>query len=606
MAAMWRPSAAGSLQLPSAALLKRSNKFLQILQPKNWVLCEEELGTKTPGDIMPQAFDTNRSRLQISSQLFLCYSSSQGSYVKNGSEQKRPGLIIPLYSREHSKALRNQKSRSGEREVGEPFPEDRRGTSEMTSVPTANWSLSSRWNSSLGEPWGQALGAPAGNASAPAAANFSNQFVQPSWRIALWSLAYGAVVAVAIFGNLIVIWIILAHKRMRTVTNYFLVNLAFSDASMAAFNTLINFIYALHSEWYFGEAYCRFHNFFPITAVFASIYSMTAIAVDRYHVIVIVLVYCFPLLVMGITYSIVGITLWGGEIPGDTSDKYHEQLKAKRKTTEVNNKQDLDKWSLNEIEVSPVTHSRSYLQKKTVHEVVKMMIVVVLTFAICWLPYHTYFIVTGIYQQLNRWKYIQQIYLASFWLAMSSTMYNPIIYCCLNKRLPLNRGMLNRKLRGHLSSYSISVAKYERRIVFNQFNKTSAKQTLTALPTNSIRGKGKACGWLSPGIFLSRFRAGFKRAFRWCPFIEVSSHDELELKAARFHPTRQSSLYAVSRMESSMTVVLDDGENSHASRKKKAALRDVSFNGCSRRNSKSISAASSFLSSPHTSADDYS
>jgi len=105
--------------------------------------------------------------------------------------------------------------------------------------------------------------------------------VQPSWRIALWCLAYGGVVGVAFFGYLIVIWIILAHKRMRTVTNYFLVNLAFSDASMAAFNTLINFIYALHSEWYFGEAYCRFHNFFPITAVFASIYSMTAIAVDR-------------------------------------------------------------------------------------------------------------------------------------------------------------------------------------------------------------------------------------------------------------------------------------------------------------------------------------
>lgn len=112
-------------------------------------------------------------------------------------------------------------------------------------------------------------------------ANLTNQFVQPSWRIALWSLAYGAVVAVAVFGNLIVIWIILAHKRMRTVTNYFLVNLAFSDASMAAFNTLVNFIYALHSEWYFGTNYCRFQNFFPITAVFASIYSMTAIAVDR-------------------------------------------------------------------------------------------------------------------------------------------------------------------------------------------------------------------------------------------------------------------------------------------------------------------------------------
>ncbi|KAI1883579.1 hypothetical protein AGOR_G00233030 [Albula goreensis] len=55
---------------------------------------------------------------------------------------------------------------------------------------------------------------------------------------------------------------------------------------MAAFNTLINFIYAAHGEWYFGDSYCKFHNFFPVTAVFASIYSMTAIAVDRYMAII--------------------------------------------------------------------------------------------------------------------------------------------------------------------------------------------------------------------------------------------------------------------------------------------------------------------------------
>ncbi|MEE6460556.1 hypothetical protein FKM82_001005 [Ascaphus truei] len=222
-----------------------------------------------------------------------------------------------------------------------------------------------------------------------------------------------------------------------------------------------------------------------------------------YQVFVVLLVYCFPLLVMGVTYTIVGITLWGGEIPGDTSDKYHEQLRAKRK-------------------------------------VVKMMIVVVVTFAICWLPYHIFFIVTALDIKLDRWKYIQQIYLAIFWLAMSSTMYNPIIYCCLNKR----------------------------------------------------------------------FRAGFKRAFRWCPFIEVSSYDELELKATRFNPTRQSSMYTVSRMESSMTVVFDpsDGENSKSthSHKKRAASSESTVNGCSRRNSKATSTNSSFISSPITSADDYS
>ncbi len=38
-----------------------------------------------------------------------------------------------------------------------------------------------------------------------------------------------------------------------------------------------------------------------------------------------------PLVVMGITYTIVGVTLWGGEIPGDSSDNYVGQLRAKRK-----------------------------------------------------------------------------------------------------------------------------------------------------------------------------------------------------------------------------------------------------------------------------------
>lgn len=111
--------------------------------------------------------------------------------------------------------------------------------------------------------------------------NFTNRFAQPPWRVALWSLAYALVLLVAVTGNLIVVWIIVAHKRMRTVTNYFLLNLAVSDVSVAALNALVNFVYAAHGDWYFGDAYCRFQNFYPVAAVFASIYSMSAIALDR-------------------------------------------------------------------------------------------------------------------------------------------------------------------------------------------------------------------------------------------------------------------------------------------------------------------------------------
>jgi hypothetical protein len=40
------------------------------------------------------------------------------------------------------------------------------------------------------------------------------------------------IAAAAIIGNFTVIWIILAHRKMRTVTNYFLLNLAIADASI--------------------------------------------------------------------------------------------------------------------------------------------------------------------------------------------------------------------------------------------------------------------------------------------------------------------------------------------------------------------------------------
>lgn len=106
-------------------------------------------------------------------------------------------------------------------------------------------------------------------------------FSMPSWQLALWAAAYLTLVLVAVTGNATVIWIILAHRRMRTVTNYFIVNLALADLCMAAFNAVFNFVYASHNIWYFGRAFCYFQNLFPVTAMFVSIYSMTAIAADR-------------------------------------------------------------------------------------------------------------------------------------------------------------------------------------------------------------------------------------------------------------------------------------------------------------------------------------
>lgn len=53
-----------------------------------------------------------------------------------------------------------------------------------------------------------------------------NAYIMPWYQQVLWSSLFGLMVTVAAGGNIIVIWIVLVHKRMRTVTNYFILNLS--------------------------------------------------------------------------------------------------------------------------------------------------------------------------------------------------------------------------------------------------------------------------------------------------------------------------------------------------------------------------------------------
>lgn len=63
-----------------------------------------------------------------------------------------------------------------------------------------------------------------------------------------------------------------------------------------------------------------------------------------------------------------------------------------------------------------------------------MMIVIVVIFAVCWLPQHTYFVVTNLYPEVVNFRYTQHVYLVIYWVAMSNSMYNPIMYCWMNAR----------------------------------------------------------------------------------------------------------------------------------------------------------------------------
>ena len=69
---------------------------------------------------------------------------------------------------------------------------------------------------------------------------------------------------------------------MWTSTNYFLVNLSFTDLLMTILNGLFNFIYMRDNDWPFGSVYCTINNFVAYYTVIASVLTLTAITLDRY------------------------------------------------------------------------------------------------------------------------------------------------------------------------------------------------------------------------------------------------------------------------------------------------------------------------------------
>jgi len=75
-----------------------------------------------------------------------------------------------------------------------------------------------------------------------------------------------------------------AHRRMWTVTNYFLVNLSLSDLLLAVLNCFFNFVYMLNNDWPFGEVYCRISNFVANVTVAASVFTLTATSFDRFPI----------------------------------------------------------------------------------------------------------------------------------------------------------------------------------------------------------------------------------------------------------------------------------------------------------------------------------
>ncbi|XP_028174859.1 neuromedin-K receptor-like [Ostrinia furnacalis] len=141
----------------------------------------------------------------------------------------------------------------------------------------------------------------------------------------------------------------------------------------------------------------------PITKIFykkpfcaPSEFGLHSLAI--YRLILYIFQYVIPLCVITFAYAHMAMKLWGARAPGTALE------------------------------------SRDANHMKNKKKVIKMLVLVVALFALCWLPLQSYMLLQSFFPSINEYRYINVIFFCFDWLAMSNSCYNPFIYAIYNEK----------------------------------------------------------------------------------------------------------------------------------------------------------------------------
>ncbi|KAH8306280.1 hypothetical protein KR018_005879 [Drosophila ironensis] len=92
----------------------------------------------------------------------------------------------------------------------------------------------------------------------------------------------GFIILAAILGNMLVIVSVMRHRKLRIITNYFVVSLAVADMLVALCAMTFNASVMISGKWMFGSVMCDMWNSFDVYFSTASIMHLCCISVDRW------------------------------------------------------------------------------------------------------------------------------------------------------------------------------------------------------------------------------------------------------------------------------------------------------------------------------------
>lgn len=95
------------------------------------------------------------------------------------------------------------------------------------------------------------------------------------------SIIFSTIIVGAVLGNALVIISVQRNRKLRVITNYFVVSLAMADMLVALCAMTFNASVELSGRWMFGSFMCNVYNSLDVYFSTASILHLCCISVDR-------------------------------------------------------------------------------------------------------------------------------------------------------------------------------------------------------------------------------------------------------------------------------------------------------------------------------------
>ncbi|XP_045124465.1 LOW QUALITY PROTEIN: allatostatin-A receptor-like [Portunus trituberculatus] len=99
-------------------------------------------------------------------------------------------------------------------------------------------------------------------------------------------IIFGIIVLVGLFGNTLVVIVIIANKQMRSTTNYLIFSLAMADLLFIVFCVPFTASDYILPSWPFGSIWCQTVQYLTYVTAYASVYTLLLLSLDRFLAVV--------------------------------------------------------------------------------------------------------------------------------------------------------------------------------------------------------------------------------------------------------------------------------------------------------------------------------